>query len=60
MYLLDEEGQLTTREVNIRISSGKKSAIEAIYSWKTEADFKRFMRFAERYAKRNGLDYQER
>ena len=60
MYLLDEEGQITTREIHIAVSrkNGKYTAIEAIYSWKTERDFNRFMRFANRYAKKYGLSYE--
>ena len=60
MYLLDEEGLITTREINIAVSkkNGKYTAIEAVYCWKSERDFKRFMRFANRYAKQNGLAYE--
>ena len=60
MFLLDEEGQLTSREVNIRIANGKYSSIEAIFSWKSEIEFDRFMRFAKRYAEDNGLGYSEK
>ena len=61
MYLIDEEGQITIREINIAISrkDGKYTAIEAIYSWKSEKDFNRFMRFANRYAKKVGLAYEK-
>ena len=59
MFLIDEEGELTTREVSARFVNGSPSAIEAIYSWKSEIDFQRFMRFAERYAKSHGLGYSE-
>ena len=57
MYLLDEEGLITTREINIAVSkkNGKYTAIEAVYCWRSERDFKRFMRFANRYAKRMNL-----
>ena len=60
MYLLDEEGQITTREIHIAVSrkNGSYKAIEAIYSWRTEKDFNRFMRFANRYAKKYGLLYE--
>ena len=60
MYLLDEEGQITTREIHIAVSrkNGSYKAIEAIYSWRTERDFNRFMRFANRYAKEYGLLYE--
>ena len=61
MYLIDEEGQIITREINIAVSkkNGKYTAIEAIYCWKSERDFNRFMRFANRYAKKVGLIYEE-
>jgi len=61
MHLIDEEGQITTREINIVVSkkNGKYTAIEAVYCWRSEKDFNRFMRFASRYAKKNGLAYEE-
>ena len=59
MFLIDTEGELTTRDVNIRKSNGKYSAIEAKYSWKSDIDFNRFMRFANRYAEAYGLGYSE-
>ena len=59
MLLIDEEGELVTREVNARFINGEPSALEAIYTWKTEVDFERFMRFAQRYAKSHGLGYTE-
>tara|TARA_B100000579_G_C22552406_1_gene720444 strand:+ start:63 stop:413 length:351 start_codon:yes stop_codon:yes gene_type:complete len=60
MYLIDEEGQIITREINIAVSrkNGKYTAIEAVYCWKSERDFNRFMRFANRYAKKFGLGYE--
>ena len=61
MYLIDEEGQIITREINIAVSkkNGKYTAIEAIYCWRSERDFNRFMRFANRYAKKFGLAYEK-
>ena len=38
--------------------NGKYTAIEAIYCWRSQRDFNRFMRFANRYAKQNGLAYE--
>ena len=62
MYLIDEEGQIATREINISVSrkDGKYIAIEAIYCWRSERDFNRFMRFANRYAKEFGLAYEQK
>ena len=59
MLLIDEEGELVTRDVNARFVNGEPSALEATYTWKSEVDFQRFMRFAERYANCHGLGYSE-
>ena len=50
MYLIDEEGQLSTRKVDLSISNNNISEVKSIYNWNTEEEFKRFMRFAKRYA----------
>ena len=59
MWMIDEEGEMITREVNGKFVNGKASALEAVYSWKSEEDFDRFMRFAQRYAAANGLGYSQ-
>ena len=59
MFLVDEEGTLVTREVKARFVNGKPSAIEATYTWKSEVDFERFMRFAQRYADAHDLGYSQ-
>ncbi|AFY32202.1 photosystem II reaction center protein Psb28 [Calothrix sp. PCC 7507] len=55
MYLLDEEGELITREVKAKFVNGKPEALEAVYLMKTAEEWDRFMRFMERYADENGL-----
>ena len=60
MLLIDQEGELTTREVNISVINGEKTSIKATYAWKSEVDFQRFMRFAQRYAADHGLGYSEK
>ena len=60
MLMIDEEGELITREVKARFLNGEPSALEATYTWKNEVDFERFMRFAKRYASCNGLGYTEK
>ena len=57
MFLVDEEGELVSREVKARFVNGKASAIEATYTWKTNDDFERFMRFAQRYADCHDLGF---
>ena len=59
MWMVDEEGEMVTREVNGKFLNGIPSALEATYTWKTEQDFERFMRFAQRYAEANGLGYSQ-
>jgi len=56
MYLVDEEGELVTREVKARFLNGKPEALEAIYVMKSAAEWDRFMRFMDRYAKEHGLE----
>jgi len=57
MFMLDEEGEMVTREVKARFVNGKASALEATYTWKSTTDFERFMRFAQRYADGHGLGF---
>ena len=50
MTLIDEEGELSTREIDLSISDNKITGVNSTYSWYSEKEFERFMRFAERYA----------
>ncbi len=60
MRMIDSEGFLITTEVKARFVDGKATFIEAVYSWRNKEDFDRFMRFANSYAKSNGLGYSEK
>ncbi len=55
MYLIDEEGELTTREVKAKFINGKPAAIEALYIMRSPEAWDRFMRFMNRYAEEQGL-----
>ena len=57
MYLIDEEGTLSTRDVNAKFVNGQPTAIEAVYPIKSPEEWERFMRFMERYAEENGLGF---
>jgi photosystem II protein len=57
MYLVDEEGELVSRDVNGKFVNGEPAGIEALYVMKSEAEWDRFMRFMNRYAERNGLGF---
>ena len=55
MYLVDEEGELLSREVNAKFINGEPAGLEAVYLMKSEQAWDRFMRFMQRYAEENGL-----
>lgn len=57
LYLIDEEGELVSRDVNAKFVNGKADAIEATYIMKSLDQWNRFMRFMERYAEEQGLDF---
>ena len=50
MYLIDSEGVLSTKKVDLTISEDDIKEVRSIYSWNSEKEFERFMRFANRYA----------
>lgn len=56
-YMIDEEGVLQSVDVNARFVNGKPAGIEAKYIMRTPRDWDRFMRFMERYANQNGLEF---
>ncbi|OLP16107.1 photosystem II reaction center protein Psb28 [Leptolyngbya sp. 'hensonii'] len=59
MYLLDEEGELVTREVKAKFINGQPAALEATYVMKSVEDWDRFMRFMQRYAEEKGLGFTQ-
>tara|TARA_B100001250_G_C19611542_1_gene705180 strand:- start:155 stop:496 length:342 start_codon:yes stop_codon:yes gene_type:complete len=50
MYLIDEEGELSTRKIDLSISEDNIKEVKSTYNWISEQEFERFMRFASRYA----------
>ena len=59
MYLVDEEGEIVTREVKGKFINGKPTSVEAILIMNSEDEWDRFMRFMERYAKENDLGFSK-
>ncbi|HEY9844944.1 MAG TPA: photosystem II reaction center protein Psb28 [Candidatus Caenarcaniphilales bacterium] len=57
MYLVDEEGELVSRDVSAKFINGQPRAIEAIYAMRSSQEWDRFMRFMERYAEDNELGF---
>lgn len=59
MYMLDEEGQIVTREVKAKFVNGKPDALEVIYIMNSTAEWDRFLRFMDRYSAANGLGLEK-
>jgi photosystem II 13kDa protein len=59
MYLIDEEGELVTREVKAKFVNGQPEALEALYVIKSTSEWERFMRFMNRYAETHGLGFNK-
>ena len=55
MYLVDDEGEIVSREVKGKFVNGEARAIEAVLIMKSEDEFERFVRFMDSYAEENGL-----
>ena len=59
MFLVDEEGEMTTTEVNASFVNGKPQSIESLLLLKSPQEWDRFMRFMERYGEANGLGFNK-
>lgn len=59
MYLIDEEGEIVTREVKGKFVNGQPTAVEAIILMRSPGEWERFMRFMERYAEEHGLGFSK-
>lgn len=59
MYMIDEEGEIVTREVKGKFVNGKPTALEAIHIMRSPDEWDRFMRFMKRYAEKQGLEFSK-
>ena len=50
MYLIDFEGELSTKKIDVIISENNVMEVRSTYTWNSEQEFERFMRFSSRYA----------
>ncbi|WP_036479991.1 photosystem II reaction center protein Psb28 [Myxosarcina sp. GI1] len=55
MYLVDEEGEIVTKEVKGKFVNGEPKAIEATLIMRSAEEWERFIRFMDRYAEEHGL-----
>ncbi|MFB6275425.1 MAG: photosystem II reaction center protein Psb28 [Halothece sp.] len=59
MYLVDEEGVISTQDVKGKFVNGQPTALEAVHYMQSEEEWNRFMRFMERYAQEHGLEFSK-
>ena len=59
MYMVDEEGEIVTREVKGKFVNGKPEALEVIHLMRSQDEWDRFMRFMERYAQDHELGFSK-
>ncbi|MGQ9837958.1 MAG: photosystem II reaction center protein Psb28 [Cyanobacteriota bacterium] len=55
MTMIDEEGELTTRDIKAKFLNGEFKALEVTYDMQNEAEWERFLRFMERFSASNGM-----
>jgi photosystem II 13kDa protein len=60
LFMIDEEGELVTRNVNAKFVNGKPAGIEAVYKMEGESEWERFMRFMDRYAEANEMGFNKK
>merc|ERR1712194_596630 len=58
MFMTDDEGEISTNDVNAKFSNGKPLAIESTYVMTSPEQWDRFMRFMESYSESNGLGFK--
>ena len=59
MYMIDEEGEISTREVKAKFINGQPATLEVFYQMNSQAEWDRFMRFMQRYADEHGLGFNK-
>jgi photosystem II 13kDa protein len=59
MYMIDEEGEIVSRDVNGKFINGKPAALEVSYVMNDDTEWERFLRFMNRYAEANGLGFNK-
>ncbi len=59
MYLVDDEGEIVSRDVKGKFINGRPSAIEATLLMRSADEWDRFIRFMDKYAEEHGLGLQK-
>lgn len=59
LFMVDDEGTLSTTDVKAKFINGKPQAIEAKFNMRSQFEWDRFMRFMDRYAAENDLGFEK-
>lgn len=57
MFMVDDEGEISTTDVNARFANGKPQSIVSTYVMTSPEQWDRFMRFMEKYSEANDLGF---
>lgn len=57
MFLIDEEGSLSTTDVTAKFENGRPVGITSVVVLSSPSEWHRFMRFMERYSDEHGLHF---
>lgn len=58
LFMIDDEGELSTTDVKAKFINGKPALIEAKYQMRSQFEWDRFIRFMDRYAEEKGLGFE--
>lgn len=58
LYLIDNLNILSTNDLHVRFINGRPHSIEAIFVFKTNETYERFIRFMQNYASQNSLSFK--
>lgn len=59
MYMVDEEGEILTKEVKGIFINGQARNLQALYLMNSQEEWERFIRFMDRYSAENGLGFSK-
>lgn len=59
LFMVDDEGTLSTTDVKAKFINGKPQAIEAKFQMRSQFEWDRFIRFMDRYSEVNGLGFEK-
>lgn len=59
LFMIDDEGELSTTDVKAKFVNGKPQIIEARYNMRSQFEWDRFIRFMDRFAESAGLGFEK-